>query len=196
LSSIKAGRVPEAWQWAYPSSKPISLWISDLAARVDQVARWAATGSLLPSFWLGGLAQPEAFLAAVLQTAAHRSGISLDRLSFEVTPISVAERDIVQAPSEGVFVHGLFLEGAGWDFDAGCLCEPTPLALFTPMPVLHLRPAESRRHSARGTYACPVYRYPDRGGTSHVIYVNLKSGETDSEHLILRSAALLMSTSF
>ena len=39
---------------------------------------------------------------------------------------------------QGVYVHGLFLDGAGWDKRNSRLAEPLPKALFTPIPVVHI----------------------------------------------------------
>jgi dynein heavy chain len=39
-------------------------------------------------------------------------------------------------PKEGVYVSGLYLEGAGWDYEAGCLTEPQPMELIVPMPII------------------------------------------------------------
>jgi dynein heavy chain len=55
---------------------------------------------------------PGVFLLVVLQTTARRSGIPIDSLAFEYGVVSVEEREINSAPKEGVYVKGLFLEGA------------------------------------------------------------------------------------
>lgn len=49
-----------------------------------------------------------------------------------------------QAPKEGVYIKGMFLEGAGWDFENGCLTEPEPMELIVPMPIMHFRPVSGR----------------------------------------------------
>lgn len=39
---------------------------------------------------------------------------------------------------EGVFVYGLFLEGAGWDRRNSRLCESANKVLYVLMPVIHI----------------------------------------------------------
>lgn len=39
---------------------------------------------------------------------------------------------------EGVFVHGMFLDGAGWDRRNLRLCEATLKVLYTALPVVHV----------------------------------------------------------
>ena len=91
----------------------------------------------------------------------------------------------------------MFLEGAGWDFEEGCLCEPNPMELIVPMPVFLFKPVENKKKSSKGLYSCPLYIYPHRTGTrerpSFMVSVDLKCGNADSDHWIMRGSALLLS---
>lgn len=51
---------------------------------------------------------------------------------------------------EGVYVRGLFLEGAGWDSKLMCLAEPIPLMLVYPMPIILFRPVEQQKRKPKG----------------------------------------------
>lgn len=42
------------------------------------------------------------------------------------------------AKQEGVYVYGLFLEGAGWDRRNNRLCESANKVLYVLMPVIHI----------------------------------------------------------
>lgn len=42
------------------------------------------------------------------------------------------------AKQEGVYVYGLFLEGAGWDRRNNRLCESANKVLYVLMPVVHI----------------------------------------------------------
>lgn len=46
--------------------------------------------------------------------------------------------DITQPPTEGVYVCGLYLEGAGWDRRSCKLIDSKPKVLFEMMPVIRM----------------------------------------------------------
>lgn len=46
--------------------------------------------------------------------------------------------DVTQAPAEGVYVYGLYLEGAGWDRRSCKLIDSKPKVLFEAMPVIRM----------------------------------------------------------
>jgi dynein heavy chain len=154
-------------------------------------------GSYPNVFWLSGFTYPTGFLTAVLQTTARRNGIPIDTLSFEFAIVNALEADIAGPPKEGVYVRGLSLEGAGWDYDGACLCEPNPMELVVPMPIVLFKPVEARKNAAKGLYSCPLYMYPVRTGArerpSFMINVELRSGQAEPEHWVMRGTALLLS---
>ncbi len=51
---------------------------------------------------------------------------------------------------DGVYVTGLYLEGAGWDRKHGTLCEAQSMELVTSMPTIHFRPVEHKKKLTRG----------------------------------------------
>lgn len=69
-------------------------------------------------------------------TRAHK-GWALDtvRIRNEVTKYMATE-DTNGPPLEGVYVHGLYLEGAAWDKRNMKLLELKPKVLFEQMPVI------------------------------------------------------------
>lgn len=69
-----------------------------------------------------------------------------------------------KAPAEGAYVHGLFLEGCGWDRPGHRLCEARPKALYEPAPMVWLRPCRLADQRPAPHYECPVYRTADRRG--------------------------------
>lgn len=196
FDALYNAKVPAAWLKTYPSLKALGPWTRDLLARVEHLAKWVEEG--YPRvFWLGGFTYPTGFLTAVLQTTARKASVPIDTLSFEFSVINLDEREILAPPKEGVYVKGLSLEGAGWDFENGCLAEPSPMELIVPMPILLFRPVENKKRSAKGIYSCPLYLYPVRTGTrerpSFMINVDLRSGTADPDHWIMRGTALLLS---
>lgn len=164
--------------------------------RVEHFASWAKTLKPPTLFWLAAFTFPTGFVTAVLQTSARASRTPIDELSWEFfvfTEDDAAAARIVREGG-GVYVSGLFLEGAGWLRKGQCLAEPLPMELVTPMPVVHFKPVEQFKKKTKGTYSCPSYYYPQRAG-SYVIAVDLKSGMEKPDYWIKRGTALLLSLS-
>ncbi|XP_049338447.1 dynein axonemal heavy chain 2 [Astyanax mexicanus] len=194
---IHDARVPPLWEKAYPSLKPLASWTRDLCQRVEQFAHWAETAHPPVLFWLSGFTFPTGFLTAVLQSSARQHNVSVDTLSWEFIVSTVDDNNLLFPPKDGVFIRGLYLEGAGWDKKNSCLVEAEPMQLVCPMPTIHFRPVENRKKVAKNMYSCPCYYFPVRSGgagrPSFVVGVDLKSGAVSYEHWIKRGTALLMS---
>ena len=119
FDALLNGRVPPAWLKTYPSLKPLGAWMRDLLARIDQLARWVE--DTYPSvYWLSGFTYPTGFLTAVLQTTARTNAIPIDTLGWEFSVVDLEPSEITTPPKEGVYIQGLFLEGAGWDTEEVC----------------------------------------------------------------------------
>lgn len=198
FDALLNARVPGAWLKTYPSLKALGPWTRDLLQRIEQLALWVE-GAYPRVYWLSGFTYPTGFLTAVLQTTARKNSIPIDTLSFEFQVVNLDEKEIQQAPKEGVYIKGMLLEGAGWDSDMGCLCEPQPMELYVPMPIVLFRPVENKKKTQKGIYLCPLYMYPIRTGSrerpSFMIFVDLKSGSADPDHWVMRGSALLLSLS-
>ncbi len=118
---------------------------------------------------MSGFGFPTGFLTAILQTSARKNNVSVDALSWEFVVMNQEEKDITQAPREGVYVRGIFLEGASWDRDNSCLAEPRPMELVISMPIIHFKPVEAKKKALKGVYNCPCYYYPVRTGTRYLL---------------------------
>ncbi|KAM9335593.1 LOW QUALITY PROTEIN: dynein axonemal heavy chain 2 [Symphorus nematophorus] len=195
--SIYDARVPSVWEKAYPSLKPLAAWTRDLCQRVNQFARWAETAQPPNLFWLSGFTFPNGFLTAVLQSSARQNNISVDTLSWEFIVSTVDDSSLLYPPKDGVFIRGLYLEGAGWDKRNSCLVEAEPMQMVCPIPTIHFKPVENRKKTAKSMYLCPCYYFPVRSGgagrASFVVSVELKSGAVTPDHWIKRGTALLLS---
>src|SRR5690349_14774588 len=82
----------------------------------------------------------QGFITAMRQeiTRAHK-GWALDSVvcANEVTRIRSKE-DVTAPPKEGVYIYGLYLDGAGWDVKNAVLVDPSPKVLFTSLPIIHM----------------------------------------------------------
>lgn len=97
-----------------------------------------------------------------MQTAARRAELPLDRMTLSVEVTKKTREEISYAfflfvildirretesqffknraaPREGVYIHGLFLEGARWDSNLGVLAEAKLKELHPPMPVIYVK---------------------------------------------------------
>ena len=98
--------------------------------------------------------------------------------------------DITSPPAEGVFVYGLYLEGAGWDRRGAKLIEPKPKILFESMPVIHIYAINSTGGGDARMYQCPIYKKPRRTDLTYIATVILKTTQ-NPDHWVLRGVALL-----
>lgn len=57
----------------------------------------------------------QSFLTAGLQNYARKHGIPIDMVEYDYETLGMDPKMYNQQPDEGVYVHGLFLEGCRWD---------------------------------------------------------------------------------
>lgn len=199
--SMFNGQVPRQWSVvAYPSLKPLGAWVQDLKRRLKLFADWLENGA--PTvFWMSGFFFTQSFLTGTLQNYARRNKIPIDEIAFdfEVMPTIASTGTDVKPPSEGVYIYGLFLEGARWDSSGGHLAEPLKRQLYSDMPVMWLRPCQTKLiPTNRLTYTCPVYKTSKRAGTlsttghstNFILSVTLRSTQPE-KHWVKRGVALL-----
>ena len=129
-------------------------------------------------------------------TRAHK-GWALDTVVLENDVTKMTKEDVTLPPTEGVYVHGLFLDGAGWDRRNCRLTEPPAKVLFTPLPVIHLY-AVNIGDQVRDpkNYVCPVYKKAHRTDLTYITAVKLRTPSAPShaanpDYWILRGVALL-----
>lgn len=227
MQRLAFNQVPEAWgQVGYLSLKPLGSFMEDLVRRVHFMRRWgSATGGVPPSFWLSGIFFPQGFVTALLQARSRALGVPIDSLQLRFRALAPADDARVMAAmtaytSEksssssgggasaveavvGSYVHGLYLEGCGWDRARGGFVEAAPGALTTELPVIHFEPVtaeEAGGVSTAAEYACPLYKVRTRAGTlsttgvstNYVTCLTLPSLDgVSGDHWTLRGVAAL-----
>eukprot|EP00611_Tribonema_gayanum_P006577 TRINITY_DN1584_c0_g1_i3.p1 TRINITY_DN1584_c0_g1~~TRINITY_DN1584_c0_g1_i3.p1 ORF type:complete len:771 (+),score=253.87 TRINITY_DN1584_c0_g1_i3:390-2702(+) len=189
-----------AWEkLAWPSNKYLLPQVMDMLRRIEQLAAWTETLVTPKCLWLPGLFNPTAYLTAVMQVTARKTGAPLDKMTTEThitTFMDPAQCDYV--PEDGAFVHGLFLEGARWatgdeagDVEnvtgtptAGMLVDSRLKELLPQLPVIYVKAVPVQptwepsavgylRHQ-HDVYEAPCYLTRFRGPT-YVFLATLKT---------------------
>jgi dynein heavy chain len=73
--------------------------------------------------------------------------------------------DLTKAPEDGVYIHGLYVEGCRWDERKEALEESQPKILFTQMKSIWVLPKKKDDIDYGHSYMCPVYKTARRAGT-------------------------------
>lgn len=145
--------------------KPLASWINDCNDRIDFLENWIAGGTPI-KFWFSGFFFPQAFLTGTLQNFARKNNIPIDRVAFNYNiHDTMTHEDVKEKPEDGVYIHGLFLEGCKWDYKAHCLAESDPKKLYLELPLMHLDPVIDRVKPKSGVFNTPCYRVLSRQGT-------------------------------
>ena len=100
---------------------------------------------------------------------------------------------VENAPEDGVYVHGLFLDSGRWDGSE--LADPEAGLLLSPLPVLHLLPVADRVPDPL-VYNAPVYKCPRGEGSdkpSHYIFDVEVPSSLPPTHWILAGCAIIAS---
>jgi len=145
MTDVFDAKVPRPWlytpggdefSWLMPY---LGTWFASFKERDAALGGWLNVGRP-NSFWMTGFSNPQGFLTSMKQvvTRLHKGQLwALDDVDYMCEVQQEVDGSQVKAPpKEGVFVHGMFIDGARWDKSAGSLAESEPKKLFAPMPVI------------------------------------------------------------
>ncbi len=85
----------------------------------------------------------------------------MDALSWESSVMN-EDLEVKELPTDGVYVRGTVLEGAGWDYKENHLKEAQPGEMYVRLPLIHFKAVELKKKLTKGYYVCPIYYYPKR----------------------------------
>ncbi|XP_071074543.1 dynein axonemal heavy chain 8 [Dasypus novemcinctus] len=190
LDNMYDARIPQIWKRVSWDSSTLGFWFTELLERNAQFSTWIFEGR--PNvFWMTGFFNPQGFLTAMRQevTRAHK-GWALDSVTIHNEVLRQTKEEITSPPGEGVYIYGLYMDGAAWDRRNGKLIESTPKVLFSQLPVLHIYAINSTAPKDPKLYVCPIYKKPRRTDLTFITVVYLRT-VLSPDHWILRGVALL-----
>ncbi|XP_037951167.1 dynein heavy chain 8, axonemal [Teleopsis dalmanni] len=190
LDNIFNARVPAMWKRGSWLSSSLGFWFTELLERNQQFYSWAFNDRPIV-FWMSGFFNPQGFLTAMKQEVARaHQGWPLDQVTMHNEVLKVNPEECLKPPKEGVFVHGLYVDGAGWDRKTSRLVEATNKVIFVLMPVVHILAINSTAPKNSKLYTCPVYKKMNRTDLNYIAPLWLNSLKPP-DHWIIRGVALL-----
>jgi dynein heavy chain len=213
INAVSDYRVPKKWQfdptgveisWMTPG---MAAWLKGLIDRHHQLSNWLFK-ERPQSFWLTGFFNPQGFLTAMKQEVTRQKrgeGWSLDEVDYktEVQKEIIGGDDgriegkTLNPPSEGVLIHGLYLEGSQWNKADKRFEEQVGKDLFFNFPIIHVSAESTNIVSDKGPgakkndksnkndthYFCPVYKYPKRNDRYLIFRAFLKADPPANSNL-------------
>jgi dynein heavy chain len=166
LFTILDGKVPAMWlKRSYPSLKPLGGFIKDLKERLEFFQHWVDT-QIPEYFWINKFFFTHGFLTGALQNYARKMQIPIDTMALDFEVVNdVVDLEKLPAPTEGIHVYGMYLEGCKWDAANRVLGESDPKILYSRMITMWFKPVVKSAINFKDIYECPLYKTTERKGT-------------------------------
>jgi len=75
-------------------------------------------------------------MTGVLQTHSRKHQVAIDQLNFAFKVLEVDNDGISEVPTDGVFIYGLYMDGARWDRSEYSIEDQLPGEMYSYMPVI------------------------------------------------------------
>lgn len=133
-----------------------------------------------------------------MQNYARKFSIAIDELGVDYEVLSIL--DSKTHPDDGVYVKGIYLEGARFDPKSMLLTDSYPKILYDDLPIIWFKPTLQSLITTASKYKCPVYKTSARRGvlsttghsTNFVIAMRLPSDKPEN-YWITRGTRLFYS---
>ncbi|ESN96268.1 hypothetical protein HELRODRAFT_67881 [Helobdella robusta] len=194
-NSLFFGVIPQLWRRLAPlTKKSLASWITFHLDRRRQYNEWAFDNEPVV-MWLSGLHVPESYITALIQMTCRKNGWPLSKSTLFTKVMSEPIiGDALDSISQGKMVTGLYLEGAGWDYQNCCLVKQEHKKLSTPMPIIKMIPIQRSKLRLANTLRTPVYVTSDRRdamGVGLIFEADLPTKQHLS-HWILQGVCLVL----
>jgi dynein heavy chain len=157
-------KIPPKWsKYGFPSTRALMSWLTNLKERCEQLNDWVGEPLSIPKVTdISRLFNPQSFLTAIQQLCCQQQQLELNKLEVFTEVTKRDAKGVEAAAREGVFVTGMFLEGARWDTNANCLEDSKPKEMFFKMPVVNCKAGLVNDREEKNIYICPTYCVPTR----------------------------------
>jgi dynein heavy chain len=147
---------------------------------------------------LSVFSDPFACLTAVSHRLLRSSNGQNPVLEFDA---EILDAEPSQAPEIGIYLTGMWFEGARWDPEAKELVDPEDGVLFAPAPVIHLIPTARSTQVGPRYFQCPILSILHSDSdvewkgprVKMITAIPIPTSKT-GDFWVLRGAALLLST--
>ncbi|CAE8677099.1 unnamed protein product [Polarella glacialis] len=165
--------------------------------RFDFFRDWVESG-IPNAYWVSAFYFPQGFLTSVLQGYSRKNLIPVDVLSFEFVMMDTDDAaELDGAPEEGIYLHGLFMDGAAWDYKDMVITDQEFGTMYIKGPVINFIPWQDKKKNA-DKYLIPIYKTSVRAGTlsttghstNFVLSLEVET-EMEPSYWVLKGAAML-----